>query len=76
MRLGKPLEHLQAALKATKENSDPTLTALAIGRQLAYAVYLFNDMLIWVIHTLTLTSTLVLHNPTGCQVYQCFGCFL
>ncbi|KAG0140751.1 hypothetical protein CROQUDRAFT_664753 [Cronartium quercuum f. sp. fusiforme G11] len=47
MRIGKPLEHLQAALKATKESSDPALAALAIGRQLAYAAYLVDDMLIW-----------------------------
>lgn len=46
-RLGKPLEHLQAALKATKTTSDPVVSTLAIGRQLSYSMYLFNDMLIW-----------------------------
>ncbi|MBW0481194.1 hypothetical protein O181_020909 [Austropuccinia psidii MF-1] len=47
MRIGKPLEHLQAALKATKEFYDPVLAICTIGRQLAYASYLFNDMVIW-----------------------------
>jgi peroxin-11B len=48
MRLGKPLEHLQAALKVTKEISDPVVGVCAVGRQISYAIYLFNDMMIWV----------------------------
>lgn len=47
MRIGKPLEHLQAALKVTKEMSDPVVGICAMGRQISYAVYLFHDMLIW-----------------------------
>ncbi|CAH7684485.1 peroxisomal biogenesis factor 11 [Phakopsora pachyrhizi] len=47
MRLGKPIEHLQAALKATKEVSDPVSSVCGIGRQLSYAIYLYNDMIIW-----------------------------
>lgn len=47
MRIGKPLEHGQAAIKAL-EISDPFLKFTALGRQLGYAGYLFNDMLIWV----------------------------
>lgn len=47
MRIGKPFEHLQAALKATKEMSDPVVGVCAAGRQISYAIYLFNDMLIW-----------------------------
>ncbi|KAI7963761.1 hypothetical protein MJO29_004188, partial [Puccinia striiformis f. sp. tritici] len=47
MRLGKPFEHLQAALKGTKEMSDPILGICGVGRQISYAIYLFNDMMIW-----------------------------
>lgn len=49
MRIGKPVEHLQAALK-TLDVSDPFLRLTALGRQLGYAAYLFNDMLVW-LHT-------------------------
>ncbi|GAA5822129.1 hypothetical protein JCM11251_004866 [Rhodosporidiobolus azoricus] len=49
MRIGKPLEHLQAAVKGL-DISDPVLKITAVGRQLGYAGYLFNDMLIW-LHT-------------------------
>lgn len=47
MRIGKPLEHAQAAVK-TFTISDPILKYTALGRQLGYAGYLVNDMLIWV----------------------------
>jgi len=47
MRIGKPLEHAQAAVKAL-DVSDPVLKFTALGRQLGYAGYLFNDMLVWV----------------------------
>ncbi|GAA5937310.1 Pex11p [Sporobolomyces koalae] len=46
MRIGKPLEHAQAAVKALDVN-DSVLKFTAIGRQLGYAGYLFNDMLVW-----------------------------
>jgi len=47
MRLGKPMEHLQAALKATQLQA-PTFEQLtAIGRQLGYAGYLTYDGLAW-----------------------------
>jgi len=49
MRIGKPLEHLQAAIQ-TLDVSDPFLRLTALGRQLGYAAYLFNDMLVW-LHT-------------------------
>ncbi|GAA5971761.1 hypothetical protein JCM11641_001503 [Rhodosporidiobolus odoratus] len=49
MRIGKPFEHLQAAIKGL-DISDPILKFTAMGRQLGYAGYLFNDMLVWV-HT-------------------------
>lgn len=47
MRLGKPMEHLQAAVKA-QTIADPILKITAIIRQLGYAVYLINDHLSWV----------------------------
>lgn len=56
MRIGKPLEHLQAAVKAL-DISDPVLKITAFGRQLGYAGYLFNDMLVWV------CSPTVFHPP-------------
>jgi hypothetical protein len=65
MRIGKPLEHLQAALKVTKEMSDPVVGICAMGRQISYAVYLFHDMLIWVrLFSLTTTKSLPLTCPT------------
>lgn len=48
MRLGKPLEHLQAALKATHVSTATGEQITTIGRQLAYAGYLTYDSLIWV----------------------------
>lgn len=47
MRIGKPLEHLQAAVKGL-DLSDPVLKLTTVGRQLGYAGYLFNDTLVWV----------------------------
>jgi len=47
MRIGKPLEHAQAAVKSL-DVSDPVIKFTALGRQLGYAGYLFNDMLVWV----------------------------
>ncbi|ORY91643.1 peroxisomal biogenesis factor 11 [Leucosporidium creatinivorum] len=46
MRIGKPLEHLQAAVKSL-DVQDPFLKITALGRQLGYAGYLTNDMLVW-----------------------------
>jgi len=46
MRLGKPMEHLQAAVKAMAV-ADPILKITAIARQLGYALYLANDHLVW-----------------------------
>ena len=47
MRLGKPMEHFQAAVKAVAIG-DPVLKLAAIVRQLGYAFYLLNDHLVWV----------------------------
>lgn len=52
MRLGKPMEHLQAAVKAMAV-ADPILKITAIARQLGYALYLANDHLVWVYYNQT-----------------------
>ena len=50
MRLGKPLEHLQAALKAATAPGPAIEQLTTIGRQLGYFGYLSNDALVWVCH--------------------------
>ncbi len=47
MRVGKFLEHFQAALKATAIQ-DPYVSYTAIGRQLGYGFYLILDALQWI----------------------------
>lgn len=47
MRIGKPLEHAQAAIKAL-DVADPVLRITALGRQIGYFGYLCGDMLNWV----------------------------
>jgi peroxin-11B len=47
MRVGKFLEHMQAALKATAIQ-DPFVSYTAIGRQIGYASYLTLDTLQWI----------------------------
>ncbi|PWN52618.1 peroxisomal biogenesis factor 11 [Violaceomyces palustris] len=47
MRVGKFLEHFQAALKATTIQ-DPVVSYAAIGRQLGYGAYLILDTLQWI----------------------------
>lgn len=48
MRLGKPMEHLQAAMRAALSPGVPAEQITTIGRQLAYFGYLFHDTLVWV----------------------------
>lgn len=48
MRLGKPLEHLQAALRAAQNTDHFGEQITTIGRQLAYTGYLAYDSIIWV----------------------------
>ena len=48
MRLGKPMEHLQAALRAVTSSAPATEQITTIGRQLGYFGYLTNDALVWV----------------------------
>lgn len=55
MRVGKPLEHLQAALKALNSSARPGEQITTVLRQLSYASYLIYDAAVWV-------STLRLNN--------------
>ncbi|EGO00503.1 hypothetical protein SERLA73DRAFT_181134 [Serpula lacrymans var. lacrymans S7.3] len=47
MRLGKPMEHLQAALRAIKPTPEMSEQLTTVGRQLAYFGYLTYDAVIW-----------------------------
>ncbi|KAF8559202.1 peroxisomal biogenesis factor 11, partial [Imleria badia] len=47
MRLGKPVEHLQAALRAAQSPTKLGEQIATIGRQLAYFGYLTYDAIVW-----------------------------
>ncbi|KAJ7170007.1 peroxisomal biogenesis factor 11 [Mycena filopes] len=47
LRLGKPMEHLQAALRAALTTAPPAEQITTIARQLAYFLYLTFDMVSW-----------------------------
>ncbi|KAF9229429.1 peroxisomal biogenesis factor 11 [Gyrodon lividus] len=47
MRLGKPIEHLQAALRAAQSTGELGEQLMTIGRQLAYFGYLAYDAIVW-----------------------------
>ncbi|KIJ68317.1 hypothetical protein HYDPIDRAFT_124671 [Hydnomerulius pinastri MD-312] len=47
MRLGKPVEHLQAALRAAQSTAELGEQLTTIGRQLAYFGYLTYDAVVW-----------------------------
>ncbi|KAL5518834.1 PEX11 [Sanghuangporus vaninii] len=47
MRVGKPLEHLQAALKALNSSAHPGEQTTTVLRQLCYASYLVYDAAVW-----------------------------
>ncbi|KAJ7103400.1 peroxisomal biogenesis factor 11 [Mycena belliarum] len=47
LRLGKPLEHLQAALRAALTSAPPAEQIITIARQLAYFLYLTFDTFSW-----------------------------
>lgn len=48
MRLGKPVEHLQAALRVASSSGEVGEQVTSIGRQLAYFGYLTYDTALWV----------------------------
>lgn len=72
MRLGKPMEHLQAAMRVALTPGVPVEQITTIGRQLAYFWYLFNDTLVWVRKlSSNKTYTYAQVNPgEHCQVLQ------
>lgn len=47
LRIGKPVEHLQAALKAALTSGPVTEVVLAVARQIAYFTYLSYDFFVW-----------------------------
>lgn len=47
MRLGKPIEHLQAALRAAQSTGEPAEQITTICRQLGYFGYLTYDAFVW-----------------------------
>ncbi|EDR15649.1 uncharacterized protein LACBIDRAFT_187325 [Laccaria bicolor S238N-H82] len=47
LRLGKPVEHLQAALRATFAPGPASETITTVARQVAYFGYLSYDVLVW-----------------------------
>ncbi|KAK7694499.1 hypothetical protein QCA50_001685 [Cerrena zonata] len=47
MRLGKPMEHLQAALRAVQTPADAGEQLTTIGRQVGYFGYLTYDAIVW-----------------------------
>lgn len=47
MRLGKPIEHLQAALRATFATGPGEEIVTTIARQLSYFGYLTYDAIVW-----------------------------
>jgi peroxin-11B len=62
MRLGKPWEHLQAALRAIHTSGDHSEQITTLGRQLGYFGYLSYDTLVWV-NTLSEISVIALLMP-------------
>lgn len=48
MRLGKPIEHLQAALRAAQTTGEVAEQLATIGRQIGYFGYLTYDAVVWV----------------------------
>lgn len=57
LRLGKPVEHLQLALKAAMAAAPPAEQMSTIARQLAYFGYLSFDALVWASNIKFLTLT-------------------
>jgi peroxin-11B len=47
MRLAKPVEHLQAALRATQTTGPLGEQLTTVGRQIAYFLYLTYDAIVW-----------------------------
>lgn len=67
MRLGKPVEHLQAALRAAQSSTELGEQLATIGRQLAYFGYLTYDAIVWVSFLHIPVSTRALHLSGKCS---------
>jgi len=63
MRLGKPMEHLQAALKATLSKGPVGEAVTTIARQLCYFGYLSFDAIVWVSRHQLLLFTIPISVP-------------
>ncbi len=69
MRLGKPLEYLQAALRAAQSTGDIKEQLATIARQLGYFGYLTSDAVVWVCARHSRTISMMNVFPSG-QRYQ------
>jgi hypothetical protein len=75
MRLMKPLEHLQAALRASQLSTlraYPIEQYATIARQISYAGYLSLDAIVWVCNSKGNTRRLDLTKCHSAQLYQVF----
>jgi peroxin-11B len=50
LRLGKPIEHLQATLRASASNESPVEILLLIAKHVGYFAFLSYDAIAWVCH--------------------------
>ncbi|KAJ7225399.1 peroxisomal biogenesis factor 11 [Mycena pura] len=64
MRIGKPMEHLQAALRAALAQGPVAEQFTTIARQIAYFLYLSLDAMTWV-HTIKFTN---FHPDTAAKI--------
>jgi hypothetical protein len=72
LRLGKPFEHLQSALRAAQSTGDLKEQLMAIARQLGYFGYLTYDAVVWVCvrHSRTIDMMNVFLSGQRYQVYH------
>jgi hypothetical protein len=65
MRLGKPIEHLQAALRASLAPGPVLEQISTIGRHIGYFGYLAYDALVWVGDEILGASCVTVTGTTG-----------
>jgi len=73
MRLGKPMEHLQAALRASASDRSSVETLFLIAKHVGYFAFLSYDAIAWVCHSICKgqsTQFCVLSLGTRSQVHQ------
>lgn len=71
LRLGKPFEHLQSALRAAQSTGDIKEQLMTISRQLGYFGYLTYDAVVWVCARRSRTTNMMNVFPSG-QRYQIY----